>query len=81
VAACGRRVRALFGRPQANLVQARLSGMERRVVAAFAYDQADQIRDGALTREQAIAAIAQRFPRLTPAQVRDALARGLQESR
>jgi uncharacterized protein (DUF433 family) len=34
-----------------------------------------------LTREQAIAAIAQRFPRLTPAQVRDALARGLQESR
>jgi hypothetical protein len=62
------------------LVETRVHEAEQRAVGAFAYDQASLLRDGELTQEQALTAIAERFPRLTPEQVRQALAHGLFES-
>lgn len=52
-----------------------------RELRDFGYRQADLHRDGQLTRAQALARIAERFPGLTRSQVSDALARGLRESR
>ncbi|HEX7745166.1 MAG TPA: hypothetical protein VF462_07885 [Micromonosporaceae bacterium] len=71
---------AVFGGPRQELVKARRDEAERRVVGAFAYEQADLLRDARLTREEAVAAIAERFPRLSREQVEQALARGLFES-
>jgi hypothetical protein len=47
----------------------------------LAYQQADLIRNGDVTREQAMAAIARNFPVLSRRQVAEALVRGLSESR
>ena len=49
-------------------------------MGAFAYEHASLVRDRVLTQEQALAAIAERFPRLNPERVREALARGMFES-
>ena len=50
-------------------------------LGAVAYQQAEFVRKGDLTREQAMAAIARRFPDLSRRQVARALAQGLFESR
>jgi hypothetical protein len=72
--------RLLLGEPRRGLVETRLEEAEQTVVGAFAYEQASRVRDGEVTREQALAAIAERFPRLGPEQVEQALAHGLFES-
>lgn len=58
-----------------------LDDARRRDLRTFAYEQADLLRDGRLSRQEALAAIATRFPELSARQVNDALARGLFESR
>jgi hypothetical protein len=58
----------------------RLHEAEQKVVGAFAYEQASLVRDGKVTTEQALRAIADRFPRLRPEQVEHALAHGMFES-
>ena len=65
------------GRPLPNdqLTQAR-----RQQVAAFAYQQADLLRDGKTTRAEAAYAIAKRFPELGREQAARALSQGLYES-
>jgi len=50
-------------------------------VDAFAYEQADLLRDQKVTKEQALAAIARRFPEMTSSQVAHTLARGIFLSR
>jgi hypothetical protein len=72
--------RLLTGGPRRGLVETRLHEAEQKVVGAFAYEQASLVRDRVLTQEQALAAIAERFPRLNRERVRDALARGMFES-
>jgi hypothetical protein len=52
-----------------------------RELGAVAYQQADLMRQGERTRQEATAAIAQRFPHLSKRQVSRALAQGLFESR
>ncbi|GAA3775516.1 hypothetical protein GCM10022225_74340 [Plantactinospora mayteni] len=66
--------RRIFERSQAPRI-------ERKVVEDFAYEQADLLRDGKVTKEQALVAIAERFPEMTPRQVTNALAHGLFLSR
>ena len=73
--------RAIFGRARGGLVETQVADAERRVAEAFAYEQADLVRDGKLTKEQALAAIAERFPNMTPSQVTQTLARGMFLSR
>jgi hypothetical protein len=70
----------VLGRPRRGLVETRVDEAEQRVLDTFAYEQADLLRDGRLTTEEALAAIAERFPRLSPGQVKHALARGMFES-
>lgn len=81
MATLAERWRAILGRPGHDLVKSQLSNVERRTLASFAYEPADLLRDQRVTREQALAAIADRFPELTPKQVARALAQGLFESR
>jgi hypothetical protein len=50
-------------------------------LGAVAYQQADPMRQGELTREQAMAEIERRFPDLSRRQIAEALAQGLFESR
>jgi hypothetical protein len=65
------------GRPLPNdqLDQAR-----RREVGAFAYQQAEMLREGKVTRGEAVDAIAKRFPELGSKEAARALSRGLYES-
>jgi hypothetical protein len=46
-----------------------------------AYEEAELVRDGVLTRDQALERIAIRYPQLSRSQANDLLARGLFESR
>jgi hypothetical protein len=62
------------------MVETRVREAEQRLVRAFAYDQANLVRDGSVTQEQALAAIAERFPQLGPEQVRHAFGQGMYES-
>jgi hypothetical protein len=73
--------RAILGRPRPELVETQVSGVKQQVVEAFAYQQADLLRDQKVTEEQALGAIAERFPEMTPSQVAQALARGMFLSR
>lgn len=72
-------LRAALGRPR-DLVRSQRDAAAERVLADFAYEQADLLRLGRLTRDEALAGIAARFPRLSTAQVERALAQGLQNS-
>ena len=77
----GKRLRRLVTRaPRRGLVETRVREAEQQVVRTFAYEQATLLRDRRVTEEQALAAIAERFPRLSPDQVRRALSHGLYES-
>ncbi len=68
--------RAILGRPH-ELVETQVSDARQRVVEAFAYEQADLLRDQKVTEEQALAAIAERFPEMTSNEVAHALAHGM----
>jgi hypothetical protein len=65
------------GRP---LAERSTSQARRHEVGAFAYAQADLLRDGRITRAEAIDAIAERFPELSTKQAARALGQGLYES-
>lgn len=72
---------AILRRSRRALVDVQLSKVNQQVVEEFAYHQADLLRDQLITREDALAAIAERFPELTSGQVAQALARCLFLSR
>lgn len=55
--------------------------MEETRLRRFAYEQAELVRLGRQTRDEALARIAAQFPNLAPAEARQALATGLFESR
>jgi hypothetical protein len=65
------------GRPLPN---DQLNQARRHEVGAFAYQQAELLRDGKATRAEAVDAIAERFPDLSREQAAQALNRGLYES-
>jgi hypothetical protein len=65
------------GRP---LPYDQLNQVRRHEVDAFAYQQADLLREGKVTRADAVDAIAERFPKLGREQAARALGRGLYES-
>jgi hypothetical protein len=65
------------GRP---LPADQLSHARRQQVAVFAYQQADLLREGKVTRAEAVHAIAKRFPELGREQAARALSQGLYES-
>ncbi|GAA4568147.1 hypothetical protein GCM10023176_21970 [Micromonospora coerulea] len=56
---------AILRRSRRDLVDVQLSKVNQQVVEEFAYHQADLLRDQLITREDALAAIAERFPELT----------------
>jgi hypothetical protein len=62
------------GRP---LPHDQLNEARRHEVDAFAYQQADLLREGKVTRAEAVDAIAERFPALGREQAARALGRGL----
>jgi hypothetical protein len=66
------------GRP---LPTDQLNQARRQQVAVFAYQQADLLREGKITRAEAVHAIAKRFPGLGREHVARALSQGLYESR
>ena len=68
--------RAIFGRPQ-ELVETQMSDARQRVVDAFASEQAALVWAQKVAEEQALAAIAERFPEMTSNEVAHALARGM----
>lgn len=68
--------RAISWRPQ-ELVETEMSDARQRVVDAFAYEQADLVRDQRMTEKQALTAIAERFPEMTAEEVAHAFARGM----
>jgi hypothetical protein len=72
---------AMLQRRRFESVEIRISDVTKRTLAVFAYEQADLLRDRQVTKEEALAAIAERFPELTARQVSQGLARGLFESR
>jgi hypothetical protein len=73
--------RMILGRRAHELVETQLSRVQQRVVDAFGYEQAELLRDNKVTKEDALAAIAQRFPEMTSSQVAHTLARGMFLSR
>jgi hypothetical protein len=67
---------------KARLREGRSTAPQRtRSASHFAYKQADLLRQGRTTHDEAVAAIARRHPSWTPKQVADELARGLHDSR
>jgi hypothetical protein len=72
-------IRAVLGggRPLPN---DQLNRARRHEVGAFAYQQADLLREGKVTRAEAVDAIAERFPELGREQAARALGHGLYES-
>ncbi|MEV4620031.1 hypothetical protein AB0J74_15160 [Asanoa sp. NPDC049573] len=68
-------LRQLLGRDAETI------GVTRVSPAAIAYKQADLLRDGQITRDQALAAIAAHHPELTSRQVERQLGQALFETR
>jgi hypothetical protein len=65
------------GRPLPN---DQLDRARRQEIGAFAYEQADLLRAGKITRAEAVDAIAEQFPELGREQAARALGHGLYES-
>jgi len=69
--------RVIIGRGGRGLVETQLSLARQQVVDAFACEQADLLWAQKVTEEQALTAIALRFPEMTSSQVAHTLGRGM----